>query len=372
MPPSSQKDIKWCVVMKRLKINSFNSVICVVFFGLAIVMGLPSYALACSHSIERTSFTPASVSLNTRGVDAGTGLGGWSSGQVLIRATGCTLNPGLAMSAHPTQTSTSVFVDTDGSRYNVFPTGIENIGYVINVGNAGAYYIINNSQTFVGTTNLNNSAHQSSVTHQTLAYVKFVATGPLTPGVYNLGAREFVELEWSLDWGPAWDTKNIRRRISYNSVTVTVAGATCLVRAADQNQPVVLPTVSRNSFQGVGSTAGSQRFTIGVDCPAGVALHATMTDANTPANRSNVLTLGAGSSAAGVGLQITATDRAQVVSYGADSRVAGTQNQWFVGGNANSPATNYKIPFTARYVQTAATVRPGTVRARSTITFSYQ
>ncbi|MNQ35415.1 F17a-G fimbrial adhesin precursor [compost metagenome] len=202
-------------------------------------------------------------------------------------------------------------------------------------------------------------------------WVRFVATGPLNPGTYSLSSRDFI---WA-DTRSTLNNAEIGRfdtDLSYSAGTVTVTALTCSVHAADRNQQVVLPTVSASNLQGVGSTAGSQGFTIGVNCPAGVALHATMTDVNSPANTSNILTLAQDSTATGVGLQISATDRAHVVSYGADSRVAGNNNQWFVGGNATSPPTNHIIPFTVRYVQTAAAVQPGTVRARSTITFSYQ
>ncbi|WP_425572666.1 fimbrial protein [Paraburkholderia heleia] len=43
-----------------------------------------------------------------------------------------------------------------------------------------------------------------------------------------------------------------------------------------------------------------------------------------------------------------------------------------MGGSASSPSTAYNIPFTVRYVQTAATTTAGSVEALATITFSYQ
>ncbi|MNF47747.1 F17d-G fimbrial adhesin precursor [compost metagenome] len=203
------------------------------------------------------------------------------------------------------------------------------------------------------------------------ARVRFVATGPLSPGIYNIPGRAILNVDQTVFNGQAvFATRT--QTLSYQGATVTVTDATCAVLPADRNLQVALPAVLSSRFQGIGSTLGLQRFTIRVNCTAGVALHATMTDANSQANTSNILTLAQDSTATGVGLQISATDRAHVVSYGADSRVAGNNNQWFVGGNAASPQTNHIIPFTVRYVQTAAAVQPGTVRARSTITFSYQ
>ncbi|WP_422420433.1 fimbrial protein [Pseudomonas sp. GZD-222] len=344
--------------MEILKLKSFNLVGFVILIGLVVEFSFPNHALACSGLFNSGNMVPATMSLNMGTRDDGvTLLGGWSSSNnAWLRQIDCA--PLRVLTATPTsiQDPSEFWINDGGVNYDVYPTGVDNIGYyMVVVDDAGNSLALGQARQI-----------QAELI-RTSVRVRFVATGPLNAGSYRLPSLQVLRVNMIL---PGIDI--VERVISYHATTVTVTGSTCTVIAADQNQTVVLPAVSSSSLQRVGSTAGSQSFTMGVNCPAGVALHATMTDVNDPANRSNVLTLAAESTAAGVGLQITATDRANVVSYGPDSRVAGNTNQWLVDGNANSPATNYRIPFTARYVQTAETVRPGTVRARSTITFSYQ
>jgi type 1 fimbria pilin len=350
--------------MKLFKTKSFNSVWFIFLVGLVIEICVPSYVLACSVGWDEPQIDPALMSVRSGVIDSGSVLGGWSGiATPGFWVTNCSAATAISTVPNSTQAASELAVSDGGRNYVVYPTDINNIGYYVRVKDP------HNADTSFGRGN-----HRSWLTRGNYRVsVRFVATGPLEPRVYLLPAREIINIQSVVrgsSWGELLHTRN--GKISYSATTVTVTGPTCSVLTADQNQQVVLPTVSGSSLQGVGSTAGSQGFTIGVNCPAGVALHATMTDANSPANTSNILTLAEDSTATGVGLQISATDRAHVVSYGADSRVAGNNNQWFVGGNATSPRTNHIIPFTVRYVQTAAAVQPGTVRARSTITFSYQ
>jgi len=357
IPLYYQRNINGCVVMKIFKTKSFDSVGLFFLVGLVIEISFSSVVFACSLRNSTRSAAPATMNVRSGVTDSGSILGGWSiggrGGILLSHCWGQTIRTLVTSIRAPSE-----LIVSDGvSDYAVYPTNINNIGYIMNIrDHLGGDFVLD--QTYTRT---------DPAWQDVNVMVRFVATGPLNPGTYNLSAREVLKFHWSIE-----GQYSKERKLSYSPATVTVTGATCSVLAADRDQQVVLPTVPRSSFQGVGSTAGLQRFTIGVNCPAGVALYATMTDANSPDNRGDFLTLAGDSTVAGVGLQITATDRANVVSYGADSRVAGNNNQWFVGGNATSPPTNHIIPFTVKYVQTAAAVQPGTVRARSTITFSYQ
>lgn len=348
--------------MKIFKTKSLNSVVFVFLFGLVIEISFPSYVLACTIQAILLPPMPALINVRSGVTDRGSVLGGWSSrGRTEDWLANCSADYTTSTRLSSTQQPLELTVNDGGIEYAVYPTEIDNIGYYVSVGGDGNRVLaLEETHTRPGSTRTGNNA-----------WVKFVATGPINPGTYSLSRRHFLTFHFRrISNGTVQGAFDFA--MSYSAATVRVTGATCSVRANDRNQQVVLPTVSRSSLQGVGSTAGSKGFTIGVNCPAGVALHATMTDANFPDNRGNFLRLAEDSTAAGVGLQITATDTANVVSYGADSRVAGNTNQWFVGGNATSGATNYIIPFKVSYVQTAANVRPGTVRARSTITFSYQ
>jgi len=95
----------------------------------------------------------------------------------------------------------------------------------------------------------------------------------------------------------------------------------------------------------------------------------TLTDAVSPGNRSSNLSLLPGSAtASGVSVQILRGDGTPV-SYGPDSAETGNPNQWQVGEFGNVMVT---IPFKARYIQTATSVRPGSANAAATFTMSYQ
>ncbi|KVR00360.1 adhesin [Burkholderia ubonensis] len=98
-------------------------------------------------------------------------------------------------------------------------------------------------------------------------------------------------------------------------------------------------------------------------------MYTTLTDASHPANVSSVLSLGADSTASGVGIQVLRGDNDTLISYGPDSSQAGNPNQWFVGEFGNVDVT---IPLKARYVQTASDVKAGTANGRATFTMSYQ
>jgi type 1 fimbria pilin len=127
------------------------------------------------------------------------------------------------------------------------------------------------------------------------------------------------------------------------------------------------PTMLRQ-FTGVGSTSAATAFSIGVDC-TGVAttVAITFTDSNHPGNTSDALTLTPASTASGVGIQILRNSAP--VSFGPDSSVAANTNQITIGAS-NSTVMN--LPFSGRYIQTAAQMRAGSANGVATFTMSYQ
>ncbi|QCP50814.1 type 1 fimbrial protein [Trinickia violacea] len=213
----------------------------------------------------------------------------------------------------------------------------------------------------------------------------YVATGPVTPGSYTITPKNFsghfrlYDVYSDTEW--EYNASYVRPNFSISSSNITVKSSSCTINAGDRAKTVPLPSlrIAGGGFGGVGATAGTPAdFRIGLSCPAGVGLYATMSDVSTPSNTGSTLSLSSSSTAKGVGIQIACTSasycggRTGPVSFGPDSSQAGTRNQWYVGGNASSAATNYTIPFSAQYIQTASTITPGSVNAVSTITFSYQ
>lgn len=127
-----------------------------------------------------------------------------------------------------------------------------------------------------------------------------------------------------------------------------------------------LPQVFPGSF--ATGYAGSTPVVLSLACPhISSKIYVTLTDASTPSNRSNILSLAPGSTAKGVGLQVL-KDWVPI-SYGPDSPAPGNPNQWFA---KTSRAGAIDIPLTVRYVRTPGALSPGTVRGMATFTMSYQ
>ncbi|WP_265211232.1 fimbrial protein, partial [Herbaspirillum lusitanum] len=154
---------------------------------------------------------------------------------------------------------------------------------------------------------------------------------------------------------------------------VMIVPQTCQVDTP--NVVVPMGAVASSSFTGTGSVSPARNFTISVNC-SGVAsqVFMTLTDQQTQANRTSTLGLTAASSARGVGIQILRrqgnTDTP--ISFGADSSTAGNTNQFLAFSSTGEQIGATTIPFSARYIKTAATIIPGTANGVATFTMSYQ
>lgn len=135
---------------------------------------------------------------------------------------------------------------------------------------------------------------------------------------------------------------------------------------------VPLGNISVGKFTGVGVGTAAQPFSIKLNCSGGAPntqrnIFVTLTDQTAPANRTDVLSLISGSTATGIGIQVYSGS--STIKYGADSSTPGNYNQWFAGSAGNGV---FEIPLTARYIQVAAQVTPGSANGRATFTMSYQ
>nr|WP_277625406.1 fimbrial protein [Burkholderia stabilis] len=145
------------------------------------------------------------------------------------------------------------------------------------------------------------------------------------------------------------------------SADVNFINGTCSV----PDQTVNLPDVSRTSFRGVGSTAGGRPFSLRLtNCPAGynrVGYQVIPMDGAVD-NRHGWLKLRSESTASGVGVKLTdaKTDQPLLFNYSIATPYNG------------SAAPLVDIPLNAAYVQTAATVTSGTVRAGALVLLDYQ
>jgi len=190
---------------------------------------------------------------------------------------------------------------------------------------------------------------------------QLVKTGRITSAVLH-GGGLVVTFTFTYPQGLGVSRHNTGRTVLATS-PISVP-QTCTVTTPNVSVP--LPTVLASALSTSGASTGNTGFNIGLQCNTGANVYITLTDATTPGNRSNLLTLTSDSTARGVGIRIRRSDTTPV-SFGADSSAAGNTNQWRVG--ESSGATN--IPMTAEYVANGA-VTPGTVLGSATFTMSYQ
>ena len=164
------------------------------------------------------------------------------------------------------------------------------------------------------------------------------------------------------------------------SIVIEGKSSTCR-RTGATTQHIRLPEEPASAFPAIGSTyEGDQVARFSLSCDPGITVFATLTDANNRSNTGDTLTNTG--SAQGVGVQLLQTSRSFSTSncapgapcrFGPDSSAKGNINQWQIGpSHGQGPGSgNPSVEFKARYVRTG-TIRPGDVRAVSTITFSYQ
>ncbi|EEV5877073.1 adhesin [Escherichia coli] len=153
-----------------------------------------------------------------------------------------------------------------------------------------------------------------------------------------------------------------------NSFTVNNTVTSCkLLTPSSVN--VVLQDVYARQFPSSGDEVVAGSTTLRLQCDAGVTVWATLTDATTPSNRSDILTLTGSSTATGVGLRIYKNTDSRPLKFGPDSPVKGNENQWQLStGTETSPSVRLYV----KYVNTGEGINPGTVNGISTFTFSYQ
>jgi len=252
---------------------------------------------------------------------------------------------------------------SDGTNtYPVYPTGVNGIGYVVSASeNTGSWRVMSPPKTQLYSTTSDYWDWMG-----TLAKLMFVVTGRLQSGTYTIPAQKILDTNvYTL----AGATVVSPGTISLASTTVTITASSCTM-TTPVNQSVALPTVGRSALAAVGTTAGlSSGFTIGLNCDSGVVPYVTFTDASNAASTGDVLSLANGSTASGVGVRIIANGAASPVSYGPDSSAQGNTNQWKFCTSASGGCV---LSFSTSYVRTGDSLKPGSVQAKATFTFSYQ
>lgn len=320
--------------------------------GIALALNfLPSKAMAnwCTRPYAMTVAVPGAADINPNAPD----------GSVLwTGSVKATPTPG---SSCPAGTFRLDFVGTHAYLGNkLYDSGIPGIGYRLSMTNKpcnkGYWPVYCGPQPWaagIGTTTL---------------IIDLIKTGPIT----SRGELTGRFAQWHVNQNP----NDIYATFAWaGSFVITPRVPTCSVAPSSTAISVPLGGVSMREFNGVGSSSRSQRnFNIELNCSGGdpntsTNAYVTLTDASNPANTSQVLSLTPNSQASGVGVEIL--NGTTVLGYGPDSAAPGNTNQWRAG-NIAVGTTTFTIPLSARYVQTSATVTPGTANAQAMFTMSYQ
>jgi type 1 fimbria pilin len=185
--------------------------------------------------------------------------------------------------------------------------------------------------------------------------VQLIVTGTITSGRFNLPSRL---------------VRNTYGTLETNALTLTNNNASITAQACSVQTPAIAVTMPQARFADlprIGSTTGATGFRIDLNCSGPVSISVTLIDASHPANRSSTLSAASTSTAEGVAYQILHHGR--LVHYGAESAVAGNENQFLAATVAGAGITT--LPFIVRYVREGR-VSAGTVNANATFTMNYQ
>lgn len=252
---------------------------------------------------------------------------------------------------------TTLFLSGSAASGNTFTTGVSGLG-------VNLYYYNGATRTQI-TPGLQASLALSLSAPGTLTRVDadLVVTGPIGSGTMN--ALPSVNLTFAAV-GLGCGVLNLSAQtLTVTASNGTVTGVTCQV--VNPSIAVNLPAVSVQNLVAAGQTAAATNFSIPLNCATGGAdVYVTLTDATNAANTSTLLSLKGTSTAGNVKLRILRSD-GSAISYGPDSAVAGTTNQWLVGASGSTSS----IPLTVQYYATGLTT-PGLVQAATTFTLSYQ
>lgn len=169
------------------------------------------------------------------------------------------------------------------------------------------------------------------------------------------GAMESIPMT-SLGTATSWNEDDPSQTIQHHfSIEVNIPVLTCTLTASSQS----LDPVSADLLAAAGSTAGEKRVAMSMNCPsANVDVSMMLADANDAGNSGSVLEPAAASDASGVKVEMLRGGNP--VQFG---------QTWSHGWSSKG---SQDVPFTARYVRTAGTLKPGAIVGEAVLTATYR
>ncbi|WP_156106842.1 MULTISPECIES: fimbrial protein [unclassified Serratia (in: enterobacteria)] len=253
----------------------------------------------------------------------------------------------------------ATFVQTiPGAR--LYATGIPGVSYSLAVtqpGGCSATTIVGGNAGYQGNPNMRNHCiNTGNWTTVTFQYkLRFYKTAAVT-GSGNVdslaAAYAFVRYDGSGFITP------------YSNLTVTgITAKTTTCSVTNSNINIKLDTAKGRDFNGIGSTAGSTAFNIGLsNCDADLNVSMTLSPGSGGSSNKSLglLTTDDTSSASGLALQLMYNNAP--VQLDTAFRVLGA---------ATTDGGTYQIPLAVRYYQTATEIVSGTVNSSATFTMTY-
>ena len=238
---------------------------------------------------------------------------------------------------------------TGGSNY-IYPTNVPGVGYQLYHA-AGT----STSASFMFPFPNGDSGAASTSTFSVTTALTLAQTGPIANGSQLLAGTRLANWQWG----------SIVPEYFVVANTVTFAASACLVTISPI--AVTLPTVSRQTLAGTGSTAGTTAFNIQLNCPSAstAALSINFSGTRVSSTYSNVLKNTG--TATNVGVQML-DQSGNPITFNNNNPNNKTSNLISLGATDIGPMT---LPFAARYYATSTTVQAGSVVATATFNLIY-
>ncbi|WP_193099522.1 fimbrial protein [Burkholderia sp. Z1] len=348
----------------------------------ALMLGLgtrPAFAagtISCSGTAQTVTLSmPSSVTI-PRDAAVGTLLTGWFSTSNVPNYYTCTVSgvvvAGMVFEPQSLTKAGMTVAGPSGATYTVWNTNVPGVGVAIGVttyaNQCGTQPWIDLSKSTASQIPLpwagwvcNTSGTVTSITNGGQIQAALVKTGPITAGTVTGGVL-VVGASATGTGGSAPYTVAASPLVSFSLTPTIVNVAACIT----PNVTVNMGSTMQSAFKGIGSTTSPAiPVTVAVNaCPSGLnTIQYQFIPVNAVLDSTNgVLALSSDSTASGIGLQLK-DNNGNALKY---------NTQYTLTSYSKSTGGSYTIPLTARYYQTAASVKAGSANAVLTFTMTYQ
>ncbi|HFQ8865696.1 TPA: fimbrial protein, partial [Escherichia coli] len=217
------------------------------------------------------------------------------------------------------------------SDFDVYDIGVSGLGIIIGMAGywpANPLVPINSSGIYIDPVGANtnpNTYNGATASFGARLFVAFVATGRLPNGYITIPTKQLgtILLEAKRT---SLNNKGLTAPVMLNGGRIRVQSQTCTM--GQKNYVVPLNTVYQSQFTTMYKEIQGGKIDVHLQCPPGIDVYATLTDATQPMNRTDILTLSSESTAKGFGIRLYKDSDVTAISYGEDSPVKGNGSQW--------------------------------------------